>query len=188
MTRLETERLVSRPWQKADIEPFASLCADPVVMALLGGIQSRETVETVVEKAMEHQSRFGIWIQPILLKQTGEFAGIVGIAEVMFSATFTPAIEIGWRLARAHWGKGYVTEMGREFLRHAFEDRRHQELVSFTVPQNQRSQAVMKRLGFKRDTTGDFIHPKVRDDQPHLKHHVLYRLSESEWRQRGVST
>ncbi len=181
MTILQTPRLLSRPWKPADVEAFADLCADPEVMALLGGVQSREAAAAVIGKAMEHQARFGIWIQPLLLRQTGEFIGIAGIAEVMFDAPFGPAVEIGWRLARPHWGNGYITEIAREHLRYGFDVLDLNEIVSFTVPQNTRSRAVMQRLGMAYDPARDFDHPRVGDDMPHLKHHVLYSLSRQSW-------
>lgn len=181
MTVLETARLISRPWDKSDIEPFSKICADPEVMELLGGIQPATAVGTIIEKAMAHQARFGIWMQPLLLKESGEFIGMVGIAEVMFDAPFTPAVEIGWRLAHAHWGKGYVTEMAKEHLRHGFAELGLEEIVAFTVPQNARSRAVMKRLGMKHDPARDFDHPRVGEDMPELKRHVLYALTRADW-------
>ena len=181
MTELETARLISRPWQESDIEPFAKICADLAVMELLGGVQPQSTVETIIQKVMAYQTRFGIWMQPLSLKESGAFIGMVGIAEVMFEAPFTPAVEIGWRLAREHWGKGYATEMAREHLRYGFEERDLDEIVAFTVPQNERSRAVMQRLGMRHDPARDFDHPRVSDDKPELRRHVLYALTRSDW-------
>lgn len=176
MTRLETPRLLSRPWVEADIEPFLVLCSDPEVMHYFGGPQTRERVEATIRGAMELQQAFGVWLQPLVLKETGEFIGMAGIADVQFEEHFTPAVEIGWRLARRHWGHGYVTEIGRAFIDYAFRERGVAELVSFAVKDNERSIAVMKRLGFTHDPADDFHHKRVPDDLPHLKRHVLYRL------------
>ncbi|SMD01761.1 Protein N-acetyltransferase, RimJ/RimL family [Fulvimarina manganoxydans] len=176
MTTLETRRLISRPWQQADVEPFFALSSDPEVMRFFGGPQPRETVEAVVKTAMERQRDFGVWFQPLILKETGAFIGITGIAKVLFEAPFTPAVEIGWRLDPAHWGQGLVTEIGRAFIDYAFMERGFDELVSFAVHDNERSIAVMKRLGFTHDRGDDFDHPRVPDDLSHLKRHVLYRL------------
>lgn len=176
MTILETQRLISRPWRLEDIEPFYALCSDPEVMHHFGGPHSREKVEATVRIAMERQDRFGVWLPPLILKETNEFIGMAGIAEVLFTAHFAPAIEIGWRLKRCHWGNGYVTEIGRAFISYAFETRKFPELVSFAVEANTRSTAVMTRLGFHHDPSEDFDHPNVSADHPHLKKHVLYRL------------
>ncbi|MET3612194.1 RimJ/RimL family protein N-acetyltransferase [Rhizobium aquaticum] len=176
MTTLETPRLLSRPWTEADIEPFFALCSDPEVMHYFGGPHSREKVEATVRGAMEAQAQFGVWLQPLILKETGEFIGMAGIADVRFEEHFTPAVEIGWRLARRHWGQGYITEIGKAFIDHAFTVRKFGELVSFAVQDNERSIAVMKRLGFTHDPADDFDHKRVPDELPHLKRHVLYRL------------
>lgn len=177
MTTLETPRLISRPWTEADIEPFFALCSDPEVMHYFGGPQSREKVEATVGRVIELQVDFGVWLQPLILKETGEFIGMAGIAQVMFEEHFTPAVEIGWRLERRHWGKGYITEIGRAFIDYAFTKREFDELVSFAVHDNLRSIAVMQRLGFTHNPADDFDHKSVPDDLPHLKRHVLYRLN-----------
>ena len=91
------------------------------------------------------------------------------------TAPFTPAIEIGWRLACAHWGKGYATEAARAVVAHAFGPLGLDELVSFTVPANRRSRAVMERLGMTHAPADDFDHPKLPAGHP-LRRHVLYRL------------
>jgi ribosomal-protein-alanine N-acetyltransferase len=91
-------------------------------------------------------------------------------------------VEIEWRLARRHWGHGYATEAAREALRFGFEDVGLEEIVSFTVPQNARSQRVMERIGLIRDPSGDFDHPRVDPAaHPQLVRHVFYRLSRDAW-------
>ena len=95
-------------------------------------------------------------------------------------------VEVGWRLASAHWGHGYATEAAREALRFGFTDVGLDEIVSFTVPQNVRSRRVIERIGLVRDAAGDFEHPRVDPvAYPHLVAHVFYRLSRADWRARG---
>jgi ribosomal-protein-alanine N-acetyltransferase len=89
-------------------------------------------------------------------------------------------VEIGWRLARHAWGRGYATEAARRALQHGFEALGLEEIVSFTVPANLRSLAVMERLGMRRDPAGDFEHPRLPEGH-RLRRHVLYRLSRETW-------
>ena len=89
-------------------------------------------------------------------------------------------VEIGWRLGTDFWGLGYATEAARELLRLGFEDRGLDEIVSFAVPQNTRSIAVMDRLGLRPDPSRDFDHPRVPDSHPHLRRHVLYALERTD--------
>ena len=91
-------------------------------------------------------------------------------------------VEIGWRLAPEFWGNGYATEAGGELLRFGFEELDLAEIVSFAVRQNEPSMAVMHRLGMRHEPAGDFDHPKVPDTHPHLKRHVFYTLSRTDWR------
>jgi RimJ/RimL family protein N-acetyltransferase len=90
-----------------------------------------------------------------------------------FAARFTPCVEAGWRLAFAHWGRGYATEAARAALSFGFGDAGLARIVSFTVPANRRSIAVMRRLGMRPD--GEFEHPALPPAHP-LRRHVLYRL------------
>ena len=103
------------------------------------------------------------------------FIGFVGLSESDFDAPFTRCVEIGWRLAFAHWGKGYAAEAARAAVAHAFGPLRLEESVSFAAPANLRSRAVMQRLGMTRSPADDFEHPKLPDSHP-LRRHVLYRL------------
>jgi len=94
---------------------------------------------------------------------------------VRFQAHFTPAVEVGWRLARGHWGRGYATEGARAALEYAFGVLGLQEVVSFTAGANERSRRVMERLGMSRDAADDFEHPLLPPGP--LRRHVLYRLA-----------
>ena len=107
-----------------------------------------------------------------------DFIGYVGLNIPTFEAAFTPCVEIGWRLAAGHWGKGYATEAARAVLDYGFGSLGLKEIVSFTVPANVRSQAVMQRIGMTRDPAGDFNHPHIPQGHP-LRRHVLYRLPQN---------
>lgn len=87
---------------------------------------------------------FGLWA--VELKETQELIGFVGLNIPDFETNFMPAVEIGWRLGSQYWGKGYATEAALEALKAGFEQFGLSEIVSFTVPQNIKSQAVMKNL------------------------------------------
>jgi RimJ/RimL family protein N-acetyltransferase len=174
--RVETDRLILRRWEKRDHEPFAALNADPEVMRYMTGMLSFQQSVSMIDRidAEFDQVGFGLWA--IELKETGEFAGWVGLHRVPFEAHFTPAVEVGWRLAREHWGNGYAPEGGRAALKFGFEEIGLDEIVSFTVPANLKSIAVMERLGMQRGADAEFQHPRLPDGH-RLKPHVLYRLS-----------
>ncbi len=173
---LTTPRLGLRGWLEADLEPFAAMNADPVVMehfpATLSRRQSDELVERV--EAGFAENGFGLWALEV--RETEEFIGFTGLAVPELEAHFMPAVEVGWRLARSAWGNGYATEAAREGLRFGFEEAGLSEIVSFTTPTNRRSRGVMERIGMSRDPRDDFDHPGLPPGHPQ-RPHVLYRLS-----------
>jgi RimJ/RimL family protein N-acetyltransferase len=170
--QLRTERLLLRGWRHSDLEPFAALNADPEVMRYFPATLSREESDALAARASASLTErgWGLWA----VEHRGEFLGFTGLAVPRFEAHFTPAVEIGWRLAHAAWGFGYASEAATAVLRFAVEELRLDEVVSFTAVANRRSRAVMERIGMARDTAGDFDHPGVPEGSP-LRRHVLYR-------------
>jgi 3-dehydroquinate dehydratase/shikimate dehydrogenase len=108
------------------------------------------------------------------------FIGLNNIDKLTFSAHFTPAVEIGWRLAFNYWGKGYATEGAKAVLTYGFETLKLGEIVSFTAVQNMRSRRIMEKIGMHHDPKDDFDHPKLPEGHA-LRRHVLYRLKQKEW-------
>ena len=145
---------------------------------------TRATCDRLVDLAMDGwtENGFGLWAMERV--EDGVFLGFTGLSTPSFEAHFTPAVEVGWRLARHAWGHGFATEAARAALEFGFETIRLAEIVSFTVPANIRSRAVMERIGMHHDPTDDFDHPKLPDAHP-LRRHVLYRLSSAEMRRQG---
>ncbi|HWZ62181.1 MAG TPA: GNAT family N-acetyltransferase [Steroidobacteraceae bacterium] len=182
MTTLSTARLTLRPWREADLGPFAELNADPEVMQFMPARLSREQSDALASHAAAALAarRFGLWA--LELQATAEFLGYVGLAEVGFTAHFTPCREVLWRLKRLAWGHGYATAATRACLTFAFATLRAPEVVAFTVPRNSRSRAVMERLGMHHDPAADFEHPRLPEGHP-LRAHVLYRIASAEWPQ-----
>jgi RimJ/RimL family protein N-acetyltransferase len=170
---LATARLVPRHWLPGDNEPFAELNADGRVMEHFAGPLSREESDALAGRIGAHLDRrgWGLWAVEVV---GGEpFVGFVGLAVPGFLAPFTPCVEIGWRLAHRVWGRGYATEAAREVLRVAFDSLGFEEIVSFAVPANRRSIAVMERLGMM--SAGEFDHPGFPDGS-RLQRHLLYRI------------
>ncbi|MFI8607208.1 GNAT family N-acetyltransferase [Pseudomonas sp. NPDC077649] len=182
MPPIETHspRLLLRAWRDADLPVFAALNADAEVMrhfpAPLDAAQSAQLLARIREHFEAHG--YGFWA--LERRDTGELIGVTGLAQVGFDAPFVPAVEIGWRLARAHWRQGYASEAARAALAVAFERLGLEQVVSFTVPANLPSQAVMRAIGMQRDESGDFRHPRVPDGHP-LQPHVLYRIRRAQW-------
>ncbi len=178
---LRTPRLLLRGWREEDLEPFAQMNADPEVMehfpAPMTPEQSAAGLERIAAGFREHG--FGLWA--VELPEVAPYIGFTGLGVPNFETPFTPCVEVGWRLARAHWGQGFATEAARAALAFGFEERGLEEIVSFTATTNRRSMAVMERLGMSRAASEDFDHPKLPADH-RLQRHVLYRLRRGAFR------
>lgn len=176
---IKTERLILRPWKEEDLEPFAQLNADPRVREFFPGLLNRQESDQSVALWSEHITKYGWGLLAVALVQTEEFIGFIGMQVVDFEAHFTPAVEIGWRLAFNYWGKGYATEGASAMLQYGFKTLLLQEIVAVTAIHNQRSRHVMKKLGMHCDSTDDFDHPKYSEGHLH-KRHALYRKKVSD--------
>ncbi|WP_444936840.1 GNAT family N-acetyltransferase [Microbulbifer sp. JMSA004] len=174
-----TERLQLRQWREDDKSVFAEMNADPRVMEFFPSLLTRQQSDAGVDRSITHIEKYGWGFWALELRDTNEFLGFVGMKNVTEDLPFTPAVEIGWRLAFPHWGKGYASEAAQASLDVAFNTLNLSEVVSFTALQNLRSQRVMERLGMQRDSLV-FEHPLVPNDS-NLQRHCLYRLSADEW-------
>ena len=174
LPELTTPRLWLRQWRTADLEPFARMNGDPVVMEYFPALQSREQSDAIVTRTEQlfRERGFGLWALEV--PGVAEFAGFVGLSVPRFEARFTPCVEVGWRLAREHWGHGYATEAAAAALDFGFGACGLPEIVSMAVVTNLRSRRVMERLSMARDEADDFDHPSLPEGHP-LRRHVLYR-------------
>jgi RimJ/RimL family protein N-acetyltransferase len=159
---LRTRRLLLRPWRDENIAAFVEMSSDLLVMEYL-----LPAGEGWVARARAHWDEHGFGQWAVELPGAASFIGVVA-----FEVPFTPAVEVAWRLARPYWGRGCATEAARGALDYGFD--KLSEIVALTVPANQRSRRVMKRLGTSHSPEDDFDHPRVPDGP--LKRHVLYRL------------
>lgn len=176
---LRTPRLLLRNWREDDREPFAAMNSDPLVMEHFPALLSRAESDAGIDRQLAHFEKYGWGFWALEIRQSGEFIGFVGLKHVTDDMPFAPAVEIGWRLAWQHWGRGYATEAAEGALSFAFNTLRLEEVVSFTALTNLPSQRVMQRLGM-RSAGEDFDHPQVPAGNP-LRRHCLYRLRREDW-------
>jgi ribosomal-protein-alanine N-acetyltransferase len=146
--------------------------ADPHVMEFMPKVLEADESDALVERIESHFDERGFGLMAAELKGTGEFIGFVGLSVPGFEASFMPAVEIGWRLAAEHWGRGLAAEAAREVLGYGFEVVGLESVVSFTVPANVRSRRVMEKIGMRLE--GGFDHPRLPEGHA-LRRHVLYR-------------
>jgi len=178
MAALATQRLLLRPWKDEDLPLFAVMNDDPDVMAFMPNRLSREESDAIAGRIRNHIDGVGWGLWALEVTGIAPFAGFAGLSVPRFEAHFTPCVEVGWRLAKTYWGKGYATEAGRAAIDYGFDTLGLSQIVSFTAQGNWRSRAVMERLGMRHDPRDDFDHPNLDAGHP-LRRHVLYRLARS---------
>jgi RimJ/RimL family protein N-acetyltransferase len=181
---IETDRLLLRPWREADREPWAAMNADRQVREFFPGTLTREQSDASLDALNGHIISHGYGFWALEDRASGEFLGFTGLLNTSFPAPFTPCVEIGWRLVRHAWSKGYATEAALASLDHGFQRLGLASIVSFAVVANARSRRVMERIGMRRIPDGDFDHPNIPAGDP-LRRHVLYRITAAEHAKRN---
>lgn len=178
--RLETERLVLRSWREADIDPFHAICSDPLVMATLGPLLSREQTAALIDRCVVRERELGFTFWAVERREDARLIGWCGVIRGN-AGPVDGLAEIGWRLASDCWGRGYASEGARATVDWSFANLPDASLWAITNVDNLSSRAVMERLGMRRREDLDFDHPHVAADSP-LVPHVTYQLARAEWR------
>ncbi len=173
-----TERLHLRSVRSDDLGVVLGLGADERVMTSVGGVLTADQCVAWLDRQLGQWRAHGLG--PFAVERGGAFVGFVGLSRADFDAGLIPAVEIAWRLAFDHWGKGYATEAARAVIDDAFARLGLTEVAAVTTPSNTRSRRVMDRLGMVHSPNETFEHPRVPEGEP-LRTHVVYRLARENW-------
>jgi RimJ/RimL family protein N-acetyltransferase len=171
---IQTPRLLLRRWRSGDLPLFAEQNADPTVMRYLLRVLTREQSDAYVDDVEQHFAATGYGKWAVEAPGVAPFIGAVGLSRVKFEASFTPAVEVAWRLHRRYWGQGYATEAAQAAIEDGFTRVGLHEIVAITTLGNHPSMRVMEKLGMSR--TIEFDHPGVPEGHA-LQRHILYRLT-----------
>jgi RimJ/RimL family protein N-acetyltransferase len=186
MRPLRTQRLILRNWIDADRDLFHRINSEDRVMEFFPFRRDRAQSDALLDRLRGDIEENGFGFAAIEIAETGECAGFAGLSRPGGEPFASVGrIEIGWRLAPEFWGRGYATEAARAWLAHGFDALGLEEIVSFAVWSNERSTAVMKRLGMRQDPSSDFDATDFADSHPYLCRHVVYRLGSEEWAKAG---
>lgn len=170
---LRTARLELRPLRADDLDRVTTLSADPRVMAAVGGPLSAAESQLWLERQLAHTRDYGYG--RYLVTRDRDFIGLVGLSRTDFARGLVPAVEVAWRLAFAHWSRGYATEAAQAAIEQGFTSFDLPEVIAVTSVDNTRSRRVMDRLGMRHSPNEDFDHPFLPAVDPRRRH-VLYRL------------
>ena len=150
---LQTPRLTLRAWSLGDLASALPIYGDPEVTRYIGGETARDLEEMRtqlqmrIDRSKSYGPGLGAWAA---VAQGGEIVG-TGLLKPLPDADRVPTadIEVGWHLARAHWGQGYATEIGRRLIAHGFASLALARIHAVVEPGNLRSQRVAQRLGMR---------------------------------------
>ena len=168
---LTTERLLLRQWRDDDVDDWAALNADPAVREFFDGVLTREQALGSMNHFRDQLAARGWGWWAVEERATGRLAGMAGLDPVDEEVPFE-GVEIGWRLARWAWGRGYATEAARAVVAYGFEVQGLPEILAIAAVGNVRSHAVMRKLGMVLDR--EFDNPT---EPAPLRRSVLYRLA-----------
>lgn len=174
---LTTPRLLLRTWREDDLPPYAAMNADPEVVEYLGGPLTREGSDEIAAWANHLHETEGIGLLAVERREDGAFLGMCGLHRL---SSFPDDVEVAWRLARQHWGHGYATEAATAWLDHGFEVLGLPRVISISDPPNERSIAVMRRLGMTFEQETD-----VEEDGERFRA-VVYAIGAETWWTRGA--
>jgi RimJ/RimL family protein N-acetyltransferase len=149
MEDVETERLALRRWdRRAHADGLAAVNADAEVMEFINDGVPLTRIESgfTSDRVAEHWRTYGFGLWAIIEKASDRMIGFAGVCHPLWLPGWERTVEVGWRLHRDVWGRGYATEAGRAALREGFERLELPEIVAFVHPDNHRSLAVAERL------------------------------------------
>ncbi|MEL6133116.1 MAG: GNAT family N-acetyltransferase [Bacteroidota bacterium] len=170
---LTTERLGLRNWEMEDLSAAVEMNSDPEVMRFFPATRGREASVGMIEKFRAHQDKYGFTYFAVD-ELAGDLAlGFVGLFSQDYEAPFTPCVDIGWRLRKQYWGRGYAPEAAKACLDFAFQFLGLKEVIATTPHINLPSRRVMEKIGMTYQ--GEYIHPKVPNPHP-LQPSVWYKI------------
>ena len=167
----QSERLGFRNWQAADVDKMAAISADEEVMRFFPSTKTKVQTANFIAKMQWEYKKNGFCYFAVEILKTNEMIGFIGIAAQDYECEFTPFVDIGWRLAKHTWNKGYATEGAKRCLKYAFEAVNLNEIYAVTPVPNKKSEYIMQKIGMTK--VGIFAHPLLLDDE-RLKMCVLY--------------
>ena len=170
---IKTEHIGLRNWLPSDLDPYTHMCQDPEVMKYFPAGLTRKEAEHFIHRMQTHFTKYGFCYFAADLLKSDEFIGFVGILHQNYKSDYTPCVDIGWRLKRSVWGKGYATEAAEACLKFAFSKMNVKEIYSFATIDNTGSENIMKKIGMEFIST--FDHPYLKD-HPEMKECVVYNI------------
>ncbi|CAA0177618.1 GNAT family N-acetyltransferase [Tenacibaculum maritimum] len=180
----KSERLGFRKWKESDLSEFTKINADLDVMEHFPKLLTKKETADFIKRANNQYNKNGCCYFAIEILKSGEFIGFIGLALQNYKTDFTPAIDIGWRLKKSAWGKGFATEGAGRCIEFGFQKLNLKNIISFCTEKNKNSENVMKKIGMKK--IGTFNHPKL-NKYPKYEKCICYEITQKAWKKHSTS-
>lgn len=174
----KSERLGFRNWRKSDLKELEIMNSDVEVMEHFPNTLTKKESEELFEKLRHHYKKYNHTYFATEILENNEFIGFIGLAYQEYQTEFTPAVDIGWRLKKSAWGKGYATEGAKKCLEFAFNELNLENIISTCTEKNFKSENVMKKIGMKK--IGGFKHPELKK-YPKYENCICYGINKNVW-------
>ena len=165
-------RLGFRQWIETDIPLMAAINADREVMEYFPATQDQQQTAAFISRMQQQMADKGYCYYAVDVLADGAFIGFIGLSDKTFEASFTPCVDIGWRLGRSAWYNGYATEGAKRCLKYGLNELQLGFICSMAPKVNKRSEHIMQKIGMQK--LGEFTHPLLADDE-RLRECVVYK-------------
>lgn len=176
----KSERLGFRNWIENDLKELQIMNSDAEVMEYFPKTLTKKENEELFEKLKLHYKKHSHTYYATEILANNEFIGFIGLAFQDYKTDFTPAVDIGWRLKKSAWGKGFATEGAKKCLEFAFNELNLKNVISTCTEKNYKSENVMKKIGMEK--VGEFNHPELKE-YPEYEKCICYRINKNVWQQ-----
>lgn len=173
----KSDRLGFRNWEEGDLTPFAEMNADPEVMTFFPNCLTRDQTAEMIARLKTGYAENGYTFFAVDELESQDFIGFIGLIQPNFEAFFTPCVEIGWRLKKSVWNKGYATEGANACLTYGFKTFGFSEIIAITAVVNKKSERIMQKVGMTY--IGIFEHPQLALGHE-LRSHLVYKIERNQ--------
>ena len=174
--RLETERLVLRPYRQEDVEDLHAMFSDPEHMTWYPAPFSLQETRVWVDRRLEQYRKPGYSLLIVEDRESGEFLGTAGPTPMLVEDI--EHVEIGWHTKPGRKGEGIAPEAGAAARDWAFENLDVDHVISLVRPENTGSNRVAQKLGMHVDAEVDRVGMR----------HFVYRIDRATWQERAAGT
>lgn len=175
-----SSRLGFREWKNSDLDAMAEICADKDVMEFFPSTLSKDQTLEFINTRQLKFAKNGFCYYAVEILETNELIGFIGLSRQEYDAGFeNPFVDIGWRLKKSSWFKGYATEGAKKCLEYGFRTLELKIIYAIAPSLNIKSTHIMDKIGMKKYSK--FMHPSI-DDDSNLKECIAYKITSEEWK------